>query len=53
MIPKRTKRITAEWLNEVLHNENYLEDINIEYEEPEEESPIKISMINFIVLRDG
>ncbi|MHA1914799.1 MAG: phosphotransferase [Promethearchaeota archaeon] len=30
MIPKRTKRITAEWLNEVLHNTNYLEDINIE-----------------------
>ena len=30
MIPKRTKRITAEWLNEVLHNTGYLKDINIE-----------------------
>ena len=29
MIPKRTKRITTEWLNEVLHNSGYLEDVNI------------------------
>ncbi|KKK45077.1 hypothetical protein LCGC14_1506850 [marine sediment metagenome] len=30
MIPKRTKRITAEWLNEVLHDSGYLKDFNIE-----------------------
>ena len=30
MIPKRTKRITSEWLNKVLHNSGYLKDINIE-----------------------
>lgn len=30
MIPKRTKRITSEWLNEVLHTSGYLKDINIE-----------------------
>lgn len=30
MIPKRTKRITPEWLNEVLHGTGYLKDINIE-----------------------
>ena len=30
MIPKRTKRITSEWLNEALHYSGYLEDINIE-----------------------
>jgi thiamine kinase-like enzyme len=30
MIPKRTKRITPEWLNESLQNSGYLKDINIE-----------------------
>jgi hypothetical protein len=30
MIPKRTKRITSEWLNEVLHETGYLKDFNIE-----------------------
>ena len=30
IIPKRTKRITSEWLNEVLHGSGYLKDINIE-----------------------
>ena len=30
MIPKRTKRITSEWLNEVLHDSGYLKDLNIE-----------------------
>jgi thiamine kinase-like enzyme len=30
MIPKRTKRITSEWLNTVLHNSGYLKDVNIE-----------------------
>jgi len=30
MIPKRTKRITSEWLNTVLHNAGYLKDVNIE-----------------------
>lgn len=30
MIPKRTKRITSEWLNEVLHNSGYLKDIDIQ-----------------------
>lgn len=29
MIPKRTKRITSEWLNESLHNSGYLKNINI------------------------
>ncbi|MHA2050743.1 MAG: phosphotransferase [Promethearchaeota archaeon] len=29
-IPKRTKRITSEWLNQVLHHSGYLEDSNIE-----------------------
>ena len=29
MIPKRTKRITLEWLNEVLHASGYLRDANI------------------------
>ncbi len=29
-IPKRTKRITSEWLNKVLHDSGYLKDINIE-----------------------
>jgi hypothetical protein len=29
-IPKRTKRITSEWLNEVLHETGYLKDLNIE-----------------------
>ena len=29
-IPKRTKRITAEWLNEALHDSGYLMDSNIE-----------------------
>ncbi len=29
MIPKRTKRITSEWLNEVLHDSGYLKDFNI------------------------
>ncbi len=29
-IPKRTKRITSEWLNKVLHNSGYLKDFNIE-----------------------
>jgi len=29
MIPKRTKRITSEWLNEALHNSGYIKDINI------------------------
>ncbi|MFW9882100.1 MAG: hypothetical protein ACFFG0_54240, partial [Candidatus Thorarchaeota archaeon] len=30
MIPKRTKRITTEWLNEALHNTGYLKDANIQ-----------------------
>ncbi len=30
MIPKRTKRITSEWLNEVLHSSGYLKDLNID-----------------------
>jgi hypothetical protein len=30
IIPKRTKRITSEWLNEVLQNSGYLKDANIE-----------------------
>jgi len=30
MIPKRTKRITSEWLNKVLHDSGYLKDFNIE-----------------------
>jgi hypothetical protein len=30
LIPKRTKRISAEWLNDVLHDSGYLKDINIE-----------------------
>jgi len=30
LIPKRTKRITSEWLNEALHSSGYLKDINIE-----------------------
>ncbi|MHA2132001.1 MAG: hypothetical protein ACW99L_18685, partial [Promethearchaeota archaeon] len=30
IIPKRTKRITSEWLNQVLHDSGYLEDVNIE-----------------------
>ncbi|HEC39034.1 hypothetical protein LCGC14_2036770 [marine sediment metagenome] len=30
VIPKRTKRITAEWLNEVLHDSGYLKDFTIE-----------------------
>jgi len=30
IIPKRTKRIRAEWLNEVLHESGYLKDVNIE-----------------------
>ncbi|MFX0029801.1 MAG: phosphotransferase [Candidatus Hermodarchaeota archaeon] len=30
MIPKRTKRITSEWLNEVLHNSGYLKNVNID-----------------------
>ncbi|MHA2035738.1 MAG: phosphotransferase [Promethearchaeota archaeon] len=30
MIPKRTKRINAEWLNEALHSNSYLKDVNIE-----------------------
>jgi thiamine kinase-like enzyme len=30
MIPKRTKRITHEYLNEALHNSGYLKDVNIE-----------------------
>jgi len=29
-IPKRTKRITSEWLNEVLHDSGYLKNFNIE-----------------------
>ncbi|MFW9821417.1 MAG: phosphotransferase [Candidatus Thorarchaeota archaeon] len=29
-IPKRTKRLSAEWLNEVLHESGYLKDCNIE-----------------------
>jgi hypothetical protein len=29
MIPKRTKRITSEWLNTVLHKSGYLKDVNI------------------------
>ena len=29
MIPKRTKRITQEYLNEALHNSDYLKDVNI------------------------
>jgi hypothetical protein len=29
-IPKRTKRITSEWLNQALHNSGYLKDPNIE-----------------------
>ncbi|MHA2038502.1 MAG: phosphotransferase [Promethearchaeota archaeon] len=29
-IPKRTKRITSEWLNDVLHDSGYLKDFNIE-----------------------
>ncbi len=28
-IPKRTKRITSEWLNKVLHDSGYLKDFNI------------------------
>ncbi len=30
MIPKGTKRITAEWLDKVLHNSGYLKDFTIE-----------------------
>ncbi len=30
MIPKRTKRISSEWLNEALHKSGYLKEINIE-----------------------
>ena len=30
MIPKRTKRITSEWLNTVLHDSGYLKDVYIE-----------------------
>jgi hypothetical protein len=30
VIPKRTKRISSEWLNEVLHNSGYLKECNIE-----------------------
>ena len=30
MIPKRTKGITSEWLNEVLRNSGYLKDCSIE-----------------------
>ena len=30
MIPKRTKRFRAEWLNEVLHDSGYLKNFNIE-----------------------
>ncbi len=30
MIPKRTKRISSEYLNDVLHNSGYLKDVNIE-----------------------
>ncbi len=30
MIPKRTKRITSEWLNGALHSSGYLKDFNIE-----------------------
>lgn len=30
MIPARSKEITAEWLNEVLHASGFLEDVNIE-----------------------
>ncbi|MHA2038501.1 MAG: phosphotransferase [Promethearchaeota archaeon] len=29
-IPKRTKRITSEWLNGVLHNTGFLKDVNID-----------------------
>ena len=29
IIPKRTKRITSEWLNEALHGTGYLKDINV------------------------
>lgn len=29
-IPKRTKRITSEWLNQALHDSGYLKDTNIE-----------------------
>jgi len=29
-IPKRTKRITSEWLNRILHDSGYLKDFNIE-----------------------
>ncbi|MFW9875460.1 MAG: hypothetical protein ACFFG0_20325 [Candidatus Thorarchaeota archaeon] len=30
IIPKRTKRITSEWLNEALHSTGYLKDLNVQ-----------------------